>query len=218
MVVFTNKKVACDITITKIIDMTYGTLPESEYSRQAFTFNIVLTGLGTKKYNEIMVEYTKENATGSVRKTLAEVMGMSQSQGQQTVASTVSFTVTLHHKESLKLRNMPFGATCFVTEQASNNYIASYTINCNDGALLQTVPQANTERNIALSLSAAETIDTNDTDIEFVFKNEYEFDPYVLPAAGTSDARPLRAVVFGGFLFFAAAFIVVSKKRKNAEA
>jgi len=214
-VVFSNRKVACDITITKKIDMTYGNLLESEYKQQSFDFEIVLTGLGNLKYNEIMVEYNKDNNSDPIKKTLADVMSLSEAEGEQTAAERVTFIISLHHNESFRLKGLPYNSTCHVTEQASADYIASYTINHNEDAQLQAAPKANTKKNTALSLNAAEIIDPNDKDIEFVFTNQYEFAPYILPAAGTNDTRPWLAFIFVGFLFCAGVYFVVNRKRKS---
>ena len=214
LVVFTNKKIACDITITKVVDMTYGTLTEREYGSQVFTYDIVLKGLGELRYNEIMTEITKKGTVGFLRRSLADVMGMTRQQGKQKAAETVSFTITLHHNESFRIRNLPYNASCMVTEQAAENYTAFYTINANNGAVLQAEPRSNSKQNTALALSAEEKIDITDKDIEFVFTNKYDLRQYELPAAGTDDARPVLAIAFSGILLFAAVYYAVSRRRR----
>ena len=102
-----------------------------------------------------------------------------------------------------------------VTERASEDYLASYTIIANDAAVLQTAPRINDKKNTALSLNAEEKIDTTDKSIEFVFTNKYEFNPYQLPAAGTDDARSMFAIAFSGILLFAAVYYAVNRRRKT---
>ena len=213
-VIFTNRKIACDITITKRIDMTYGNLLEYEYRTQGFEFEVELNGLSGSqlKYNEIMTELFDKDTTGSVKKTLAEVMGLNEQEGQQLVDSAV-FSITLHHGESFKIRNLPYGATCKVTERASEDYYASYIVKSNTEAELQARPGSNEAKNTALSLNAAERIDTNDTDIEFVFTNRYEFKPYELPAAGTHDDRLKIVFLIFGMLTFAMTYYCVNRRK-----
>ena len=102
-----------------------------------------------------------------------------------------------------------------ITERASEDYIASYTVNANNGAVLQTTPRANDRRNTELSLNAEEKINTTDKDIEFVFTNKFDLRPYELPAAGTDDARPMLAIAFFGLLLFAGIFYTLSRKRRK---
>ena len=214
-VTFTNRKVSCDITVTKMVDMTYGNLKKGEYSRHEFKFDIIVTGLqgSGKKYSELKGEFKEKDTTGVVQKSLAEIMDLSGEAADE-IADTARFTVTLHHGESFKLKGLPYGATYFVTEQANAAYIASYTVSSNEGASLQTAPDGNTVRNKALSLNTEETVDSDDTDIVFVFNNRYEFIPYELPAAGMSDMRVLFAAVLFCMLVCTAVYVLSSQKKE----
>ena len=214
-VTFTNRKVSCDITVTKMVDMTYGNLTKGEYSMHEFKFDIIVTGLqgSGKKYSELKGEFKEKDTTGVVQKSLAEIMDLSGEAANE-IADTARFTVTLHHGESFKLKGLPYGATYFVTEQANAAYIASYTVSSNEGALLQTAPDGNTVRNKALSLNTEETVDSDDTDIVFVFNNRYEFIPYELPAAGMSDMRVLFAAVLFCMLVCTAVYVLSSQKKE----
>ena len=214
-VTFTNRKVSCDITVTKMVDMTYGNLTKGEYSMHEFKFDIIVTGLqgSGKKYSELKGEFKEKDTTGAVQKSLAEIMDLSGEAANE-IADTARFTVTLHHGESFKLKGLPYGATYFVTEQANAAYIASYTVSSNEGASLQTAPDGNTVRNKALSLNTEETVDSDDTDIVFVFNNRYEFIPYELPAAGMSDMRVLFAAVLFCMLVCTAVYVLSSQKKE----
>ena len=217
-VVFTNRKVSCDITITKLVDMTYGVVPKSEYAVHEFEFNVQLTGLdgNNKKYKDIVVEYLDKDTTGAIVTNLAEVMGMDAS-AAEAQAENATFSIKLHHGESFKIRSLPYGATCLVTESADGDYISSYTVKANTGSVLQTEDRANTVKNMSLSLNEAEKVNTTDTDIEFVFTNKYEFKPYVLPAAGTNDQRMIYNLLFIGAVISAAVYLFVNRKKKTAD-
>ncbi len=213
-VTFTNRKVSCDITVTKLVDMTYGNLTTAEYSKHEFKFDIRVTGLQSsgKKYSELKGEFTAKDTTGSRQKSLAELMDLSGA-AAEAIADRAEFTVTLHHGESFKLKGLPYGAAYFVTEQANTAYVVSYTVSSNEGAVLQTTAAGNTVRNKSLRLNAEEMVDTNDTDIEFVFNNQYEFIPYVLPAAGMNDMTALYASVLCCMLLCAAVYVISAKEK-----
>ena len=213
-VVFTNQKLSCDVTVTNYIDMTYGILRKSEYKNIGFDFEIQLTGYSSanKKYSEVYVEYTKEDTVGAERRSLASLLGLYGAEAEQIVDDT-RFTITLYHGESFKIKSVPYGADCYVTEKPSASFIADYIVKANDGAVLQTEAQANTVVNRALSLNAPEYIDISDTDIEFIFTNRYEFQPYTLPAAGRNDSRYLIIALFAGMILCASVYLL-SRRRK----
>ncbi len=219
VVVFTNTKTACDITITNMIDMTYGNLLKDEYSKTEFKYDITLSqsdvAEGSQlKYNEIIVKYTKENTTGADEMTLAELLGMTETQGNETFSSK-DFTITLHHGESFTITNLSLDMTCMVEEQAMGSYIASYTTESNDGAVLQAdLEKANAEKNTALDITIPEKVDAADRVIRFVFTNEYIFEPYVLPESGTNDIRPMLTILFSGMLAFAALYYAANRRKK----
>ena len=100
-----------------------------------------------------------------------------------------------------------------VSEHASGTYVASYTVNGNEGAVLQAQDSANTEVNTDISLNTAEIVDTNDKDIEFIFTNKYEFQPYELPEAGIPDERSMTFMLFAGFIAFAYIYMTANKKK-----
>ncbi len=218
-VIFTNRKVSCDFTIAKQINMRYGVLTENQYKKDSFLFDVQLAGLsaGGKKYSEIIVEYSEANTTGTLKKTLAEVMGLSDALAEEQ-ASSASFTLTLHHGEAIKIKSLPYRATCLVTERSSSSYIASYTISGNDTAVLQAENRSNSAVDQALSMNTAEIIDVNDKDLVVTFTNKYEFQPYVLPAAGTTDKRIALLIFAVIFAVTSTTYLYVNRRKgKRAE-
>ena len=216
-IVFTNRKISCDITVKKLVDMTNGHYTEDEYKTHDFVFDVSITGLDAsgKKYSELIGEFTREGTTGSIRTDLAALMEL-EGDDAEAMADSAVFSITLHHGESFKLKELPFGAEYSVTERRSRNYIASYVINSNDDAVLQTIPSENTVPDKALSLNVNEIIDADDKNIEYIFTNTYDFVPYTLPSAGMDDIRPLAAALLGGMIFFAAAYWFITKKYKHS--
>ena len=213
-VIFTNQKLSCDVTVTKYIDMTYGILRKSEYKNIGFDFEIQLTGFGSanKKYSEVYVEYTKEDTVGAERRSLASLLGLYGVEAEQIVDDT-RFTITLYHGEFFKIKSVPYGADCYVTEKPSTSFIADYIVKANEGAVLQTEARANRGVNRALSLNAPEHIDISDTDIEFIFTNKYEFQPYTLPESGRSDLRYQIIALYAGMILCASVYLF-SRRRK----
>ena len=214
---FTNRKVACDITITKQVDMTYGLLLENQYENDEFVMDVVLNGLTEgKKYNEINVEYLMANTTGSIKKTLADVLGLSQ-EDAEAVPTSANFTITLHHGESFKIRSLPYGASCLVTERASMPYIASYTVTGNEGAVIQASPGANTVINQSLAMNTPEVVDASDKDIVITFSNQFEFQPYTLPAAGATDKRMAILLLTALFFITGSTYIYTNRRKRRSK-
>lgn len=163
-VTFTNTKVQRDLTITKLVDMSGGGLPYAEYSAQNFRFLVSLTGLdGGETYQ---LQYTRRNYSG--------------------IADTGSFTadssgnaqllLLLHHGYSVKLKDLPLGATYTITESPAVNYISSFRVYANEQAVIVKDSGANRKTCRILS-TEEETVDENERDVEVVFTNRYYDDP-----------------------------------------
>ena len=215
-VVFTNREIAADITITKKIDMTYGTVPERQYKTVPFNYEVTLKGLEASKraYNQIEVEYSSRYSNAVVKKTLAAVMEMDAVQANSPATNAI-FTITLHHGEAFKILHLPYQATCLVKEQASLPYFASYEVTGNEGSILQATARSNTEINKDLVMDQAEMIDVNDTDLVIAFTNQYEFQPYELPAAGTADQRMVIVFLTIGFVATSATYLTLNRRRRR---
>ena len=199
-ITFTNTKNSHTVTVTKLVDMTNGVMNENEYGNEGFDFKITLSGFSTTsiyrmKYSSIIIEFTKADTTGSIQTTLGDVLGLSKEEADA-YATGGEFTVTLHHGDSVKLMNLPSFSYFNVEEQAARNYIASYSISSDPLSVLQAHPASNNKPETPLSLDTAEYINYNDRDIEFVFTNKFEFQPYTLPASGFDDMRPAYIALF----------------------
>ena len=220
IVVFTNTKIACDITVSCMIDTTYGILLKDEYSKTEFEYDFTLDQTDVPEesrltYNEIIVRYTKENTTGADEMTLAKLLGMDETAGNETVNSK-SFTVVLHHEESFTITNLPLSASCMVEQKRMANYYASYTTKTNEGAVLQAESQKeNALKDTVLDITNPEKVDNTDRDIRFIFLNVYEFVPYTLPDSGTEDIRPILTFMLFGMMSFAALYYVANRNKKT---
>ena len=212
-VVYTNRKVSCDITIRKEIDMTYGILTKDKYRYTPFTFDISLTGL-TKPLNQIDVQYLDDSITGVITKKLSQVLGITDESANE-VRSNVNLTVELFNGQAIKIKDMPKNATCSVKERASDNYIASYKVRGNDAAVIQAHDTANDVKNMELSMDVAEVVDDEDTDIVITFTNQYEFPPYELPAAGMNNYWYVLYGVAFVMLILTLAYTYSSYKRRQ---
>ena len=214
-VVFSNRKIACDITVTKMLNITEET-PITEYRNHEFNFDIEVHGLegANRKYSEFIVEYTDINTTGAVKKTLAEVLGLSKDEAEQ-IATDAVLTVTLHHGESIKFKDLPTNATFDATEQANMAYAFSYIVKANEGAVLQTEARSNTDGNKDLSLNDTEVVDLSDTDIEFVFTGISVFIPYSLPEAGFADQRLVMLMFMIGIMVCVCLYWYASRKLRR---
>ena len=163
-VTFTNTKVQRDLTITKLVDMPQGGLPYAEYSTQRFKFLVKLTGLeGGQTYE---MAYTRQNISG-----IADT-------GTFTAAADGSAEVTifLTHGLSVRIKNLPEGAGYVVTEYPAINYISSYEMSGNEGAVIVKASDRNRKTCRMLS-TAAETVEDTELDVRVVFTNRYYDDP-----------------------------------------
>ena len=215
VVVFSNRKVACDITVTKILNATDGTLT-SEHRKDEFYFDIEVHELesANRKYNEWIVEYSDINTTGVIKKTLADVLGL-EGEEAEAIATDAVFTVMLHHGESFKIKSLPTDATYFVEEQENAAYRFSYIVKANDGAVLQTEARQNMKMRQALPLNEIEIVDDSDRDIEFVFTGSNEFIPYSLPEAGFADQRLMMLMFMIGITVCACLYWYANRKLRR---
>ena len=163
-VFFTNTKVQRDLTVTKMVDMSGGELPFAEYSRTGFTLVISLSGLdGLTEYD---MQYTMLNYAGIE----AEDSFTSASDG------TAELVLELKHGQSVKLKDLPVEAKYTVTEAPAINYISSYRIRGNEGAVIASAGGSNRKTFRSLS-TAEETVDESELDVEVTFTNRYYDDP-----------------------------------------
>lgn len=208
---FTNKKLNCDVSISKNVDMTYGLLPKSEYYVKPFVLNVHISNLSvdSRSIGEYIVEYTYKNYTGTETDTLNNVSGVNA----DSHIDELNFDVTITKDGIFKMRELPVGAIVEVTEYADVNYIISCNVHSNTGAVIQVIDKTN--ESVIMPLSMIETIDSSDSDIEFEFLNDYRFDPYVLPSTGYIN---MTFVLFElGFVLFVSTITyshISHKKRK----
>lgn len=188
-VVFTNTKQQHDITISKIVDMTYGNLSFAEYSAQKFEFVITLEGLEPE--TEYQAQLVRKDITG-VLKTEKIKSG---------VNGTVVFETELCHNESLKILDLPANALYAVKEKECEFYIAEYAITGNDGAIISRTSDSNRNTKTALS-TQNETVDLEDRDIHITFTNRFNASDYVLPSAGFEDKRLIMVILLTGAVLF----------------
>ena len=85
-------------------------------------------------------------------------------------------TVYLTHGLSVKIKNLPEGAKYTVTEYPAINYISSYVITGNEGAVIERESDRNRKTCRILS-TATETVDGSELDMNIVFTNKYYDDP-----------------------------------------
>ena len=163
-VVFTNTKVQRDITVTKLVDARGSELSYAEYSGQRFKYLLRFSELeGGKTYT---MQYTRQNRAG------IEDVGSFTALAD----GTAEVTVWLTHGLSVKIKNLPKGATYTVTEYPTINYIAGYEISGNEGAVI--VKESDRNRKTCRILSTAtETVDESELDMNIVFTNRYYNDP-----------------------------------------
>lgn len=203
-VTFTNRKADHDITVTKLVDMTYGEMEFSRYSRQKFGFIIRLTKLEEgKKY---LTQYTYLNSTG-------------QTDGPVVTANSngsAVLSVQLSHGQSISIRGLPENAVYSVTEEGISGYAASYKISGNEGCVIKQISDENTEAKTALS-TANETVDANDRDIRIVFTNTYSASGYTLPDSGMRDKRMEIAAIMILLMLFAAAFVYAEHNERTGK-
>ena len=164
--------------------------------------------------NQIDVQYIDDSITGVLTKKLSQVLGITDESANE-VRSNVNLTVELFNGQAIKIKDMPKNATCSVTERASDSYIASYKVRGNDDAVIQAHDTANDVKNMELSMDVAEVVDDEDTDIVITFTNQYEFQPYVLPAAGMSNNWYVLYGVSFMMLILALAYTYSSYKRRQ---
>ncbi len=199
LVIFTNTKVQHDMTVTKMVDMTYGNLRYVEYSKQEFMFHITFDGLERsetytiERFSQLYAGLTTENSFASTQDGTAEL------------------DIVLKHGESAKVKDLPVGAHYTVTERAEKNYISSYEIKGNEGAVVRDDSEQNRTTFRELSTND-ETVDVTDLDIRVTFTNSYSASDYVLPAAGGKDQHYMLIISMAGMMIFAAIFTAVRVK------
>ena len=161
---FTNTKLQRDITVTKIVDAYGSDISYAEYSSQRFRYLISFTGLESEKtYN---MQYTRMNYTG-----IEDIGSFTASQDGK-----ADVTVYLTHGLSVKIKNLPKESKYTVTEYPAINYISSYEITGNEGAVI--VKDSDRNRKTCRILSTAtETVDEAELDMNIVFTNRYYNDP-----------------------------------------
>ncbi len=163
-VTYTNTKVQRDLTITKLVDMSDGDLTYAEYSAQKFRFLVKLTGLeGGKEYE---MAYTKQNISGvyDTESFTAPANGETE------------LTIVLKHGLSVRIKDLPEGAKYTITEYPVINYISSFEISGNEGAVIE--KESDRNRKTCRSLSTAEeTVEDQELDVRATFTNRYYDDP-----------------------------------------
>lgn len=200
-----NKRMERDVKITKQVDMTYGNIPSDIYKNQSFDFRVVLSLLNPD--TTYTVEYSKVGSTETETKTFD-----SDAEGK------LNIEIQLKDSESVTIKDLPRDATYQITEMAVKDYISSYTVQHNQTAHIEKTQDTNTAENQSLT-TALEKVEVDnqidDSDIEFVFKNTYTFDPYVLPNSGMEDSIPIIIAGIIGFVFFGMLYVGVNLKKKN---
>jgi len=158
--IFTNTKVQRDLTITKQVDMTGGDLPYAAYSVQPFKLKVSLSGLNYGEEYEL--QYSRRNYAGIER---TDTITASDT-------GTAEVLLTLTHGQSVKIKNLPEGAVYTVSENPAINYVSSYQISGNEGAVIVRDHDANRKTYRELS-TAEETVDSDELDVEVMFTNRY---------------------------------------------
>ena len=199
---FTNVKISRDITVTKMVDMTYGSLEPSTYKKHKFIFTGEFTGL--EAGHKYIVKYTEENTTGSI--------------SSQTVTADengkAELEFSLCHGQSATIKDLPVDAGYVITEKAVRHYISSFTVTGNDGAQINNAELGNLKTNTALS-TAEETVDEEDLDIRITFRNMYSASDFVLPNAGRENSALLMLLIFASFILTGGAFIMINRRKDD---
>ena len=201
-VIFTNTKTDREISVTKLVDMTYGLKKPSEYYSEEFSFTAELEGLAPGR--EYTVQYTARNTTG----VLSEETFTAPESG------SAVFSFGLSHGQTASFRGLPLNASYRITEQAVPFYVPSYKITGNEGAVIAAASGSADSVGTALS-TQTEAVDTDDHDVNIEFTNTYSKPNYVLPDAGTNDIRYFLLFSGIGVLVFAAAFAYVSREKRS---
>ncbi len=198
-IVFTNRKIQHDVTLTKLVDMTYGNEPYSSYKNYQFVFTAVLRGL--EPDTSYVLKYTDINTTG----TLMTRSYTSNDSGEAVIE------IKLTHGGSCTFKNLPLNASYRITEQGCPRYISSFGITANGGSEITAVSGQNQETNTSLSTSS-ETVDSSDLDVKIVFTNTYTASDYVVPSAGMHDSRPLQIILCFGLTLIGVLFIFARRR------
>lgn len=199
-ITFTNEKVTRDISVKKLIDMTYGDAVHVDYKALEFTFNVTLNGLEPSATYRVDVSET-DVLPKSVQYIDADSNGHAEG------------TIVLRHGQSFSLRNIPVNSTYQIREQAAENFVAMYKVDSNENAIVVNNSGENTAPNTSLS-TAVETIDLNDYDVFFVFTNKYTATGYTLPESGMKDSRMMLYAAMLGFVIFAGLYFITNRKKQ----
>lgn len=162
--VFTNTKMQRDITVTKLVDAYGSDISYAEYSTQRFRYLISFTELESEK--TYSMQYSRQNYSG-----IEDTDSFTASEDGK-----ADVTVYLTHGLSVKIKNLPEGAKYTVTEYPAINYISSYVITGNEGAVIERESDRNRKTCRILS-TATETVDGSELDMNIVFTNKYYDDP-----------------------------------------
>ena len=194
-VTFTNTKISHDIAVKKVVDMTNGLIPESEYSQKKFRFTVYLSGLAAG------AEYKVDCATDIYHEeTITAVEG------------TAQYEIYLKDGQSFKIKDLPINARYRIAESAEKNYIASFSVKSNETAVVSQLSGENRETDTELK-TVEETIDPTDLEIIYTFKNTYSASDFELPESGLPDARPFAVAVLSGMLLFGVAYLLINRRR-----
>ena len=199
---FTNVKVNHDITVTKRVDMTYGTLEPEVYKKHKFLFTGSFTGL--EAGHSYIVKYSEENTTGTIR----------------TAAFTADddgradYEFSLCHGQSASIKGLPENAVYSITERGVRHYVASCDLSGNDGAVIAEEHIANLKTDTSLS-TAAEIVDSNDLDVRIVFTNAYSASDYVLPNAGRENSALFMLLILSAMILTGGTFVLINRRKDS---